>query len=68
MEWYERRQADDICLERERSDSKMMPRLRAEVEGDRVEPEKESVLDEILERCCGVPIKRNSVLDGLRER
>ena len=56
MEWYERRQTDDICLERERSDSKMMPRLRAEVEGDKVEPEKESVLDEIFESCCEVPM------------
>ena len=45
-----------------------MPRLRAEAEGDIVLPEKDSKLEVILERCCEVPINRNSVLDGFKER
>ena len=56
---------EDICLLSLRSESKMKPRLRADSEGERVEPWKCMVGDSNLERCCGVPMRRNSVFDGL---
>jgi len=42
----------------------MKPRLRAELEGEIAVPWKLTEEDLILERCCGVPIKRNSVFEG----
>jgi len=60
---------EEMCLERERLESKMKPRLRAEVTGLRmVSEEMVRVGFEILESCTGRPISKNSVFDGLRER
>jgi hypothetical protein len=60
---------EDMCLDRERLESKMKPKLRAKGTGVR------KVLGEmkrfgfwILVSCVGRPISRNSVFDGLRER
>ena len=57
-----------MCLERERPGSKVTPRFRAVVEGLSTQPERVSVAGVIFERCCWVPIKRNSVLLGFRAR
>ena len=60
---------EKMCLENERLESKMKPRLRAEVTGLRmVSEEMVRVGFEILESCTGRPISKNSVFDGLRER
>jgi ubiquinone/menaquinone biosynthesis C-methylase UbiE len=53
-------------LEKDRTESKMTPRLRREVEGEIVELSKERTGEISLDLCCGVPMMRNSVLDGLR--
>lgn len=64
----EERQTFETCLVKERVGLKVMPRLRASDEG------LISVLwnvmeeDRIFDRCCGVPIRRYSVFEGLRER
>jgi hypothetical protein len=62
-------ETDDICSEKERWQSKMKPRLRAEEEGRMEVPglgERDGL--EILASCSGRPMMRNSVLDGLRVR
>ena len=60
---------DEMCFDRERLESKMKPRLRAEETGLRmVSEERVRVGFEILESCTGRPISKNSVFDGLRER
>ena len=49
------------------SESKMKPRLRAEeLTGMMPLLRDKFVRSENLRRCCFVPIRRNSVLDGLR--
>ena len=52
----------------ERLESKITPRLRASAEGLRMAPWKEIDGDTTLDRCWGVPIKRNSVFEGLTVR
>ena len=54
-----------MCSLNERSELKVTPRLRAEVDEVRVVPWKLIVDEVTLDRCCGVPIRRYSVLDGL---
>ena len=46
----------------------MNPRLRTDLEGDIAVPWKLTEDDCILERCCGVPTRRYSVLEGLTVR
>lgn len=56
---------------RERSGSKITPKFLHEVEGVKLLPQKDTEEFEetvTLERCCGVPISRYSVLDGLTVR
>ena len=59
---------DEICFLRERSLSRMMPRLRADGDGEMVVSRKEISEDLSFDRCCGVPMRRYSVLDGLTVR
>ena len=56
-----------ICSEKDMSESKMKPRLRAkELTGMISLLRDKFVRSENLRRCCFVPIRRNSVIDGLR--
>ena len=56
-----------ICSEKDMSESKMKPRLRAEELTGMISLLRgKFVRSENLRRCCFVPIRRNSVLDGLR--
>jgi len=49
--------------------SKMTPRLRAESTGESMKLLGRSMVECLsLESCCGRPIMRNSVLEGLRDR
>jgi len=57
-----------MCFVRERLESKVMPRLRASEEGLSMVPLKVTDGERTLFRCCGVPIKRNSVFEGFTER
>ena len=60
---------DEMCFDRERLESKMKPRLRAEETGLRmVSGEMVSVGFEILDSCTEIPISKNSVFDGFREK
>ena len=56
-----------MCLERERSDSKITPRFLTELDKETVVPEKLKELKVSLERCWLVPTIRNLVLEELRE-
>ena len=56
-----------MCCLRERSWSKITPRLRVESVGFRVVPWNDIEVFESLARCWGVPMMRYSVLDGLTE-
>ena len=56
-----------MCCLRERSWSKITPRLRVELVGFRVVPWNDIEVSVGLARCCGVPMIRYSVLDGLTE-
>ena len=56
-----------MCCLRERSWSEITPRLRVELVGFRVVPWNDIELFMSLPRCCGVPMMRYSVLDGLTE-
>ena len=60
---------EDICLERDKFQSKMNLTFLAEEVGgiDCVEGRESDVLM-ILEICCGSPMRRNSVLEGLTVR
>ena len=56
-----------ICSEKDMSESKMKPRLRVEELTGMISLLRDKfVRSENLRRCCFVPIRRNSVLDGLR--
>ena len=58
---------EEICLEKERVESKRKPRFLADgvgIIGGAEERDNEGL--SIFEVCCGRPIKRNSVLAGLR--
>ena len=55
----------EMCFLNESSESKMTPRFRECDEGAICEFWKEIVDEASLERCCGVPMIRNSVLVGL---
>ena len=56
-----------ICSEKDMSESKMKPRLRAEELTGMISLLRDKfVRSENLRRCCFVPMRRNSVLDGLR--
>jgi len=57
----------EICDLKDRSLSKMTPRFRVESVGDRSVPWKWIEDDVSLARCCGVPMIRYSVLDGLTD-
>ena len=50
---------------RVRSPSNVTPRLRAVLDGDKTLPLKDKDDVTILERCCVVPTRRYSVLEGL---
>jgi hypothetical protein len=52
---------------RDRSLSKMAPRLRVVSVGVRLVPWKGIEVDVTLARCCGVPMIRYSVFDGLTD-
>ena len=52
-----------MCLEKVRLLSNMTPKLRAELTDERVTPSAFNFLS-----YCGRPMRRNSVLEGLRER
>jgi hypothetical protein len=58
----------EMCCFKDRSLSKMTPRLRVESEGVRMVPSK--VIEDAMSfaRCWCVPIMRYSVLEGLTER
>lgn len=58
----------EICWEKERSESNSTPRLRAWMLGGIGMPRKDMEQLVILERCCLVPIRRNSVLAGFTVR
>ena len=60
---------EEICLEKDKLESKMNPRFLAEEVGGLgcVEGRKSDGLM-ILDFCCGSPIRRNSVLKGLMVR
>jgi len=53
---------------KDRSTSKLMPRLRTCEEGVMVAPRKKREVEETLARCWWVPIRRYSVLEVLTER
>ena len=56
-----------VCSEKDMSESKMKPRLRAEELTGMISLLRDKfVRSENLRRCCFVPMRRNSVLDGLR--
>lgn len=60
---------DEICLEKVRLVSKMMPRLRADgvgIIGGSEGREREGL--DIFDSCTERPISMNSVLDGFKER
>ena len=60
---------EEICLEKDKLNSKVNPRFPAEeMEGMRCVEGRESDGLMILEDCCGSQIRRNSVLEGLRMR
>ena len=60
---------DEICSEKERWQSRIKPRFRAEVEGAiSLSGESGRTGFEILESCLGRPINKNSVLEGFRVR
>ena len=61
-------QTEEICTLAEKSLSKMKPRLRVESVGVSMVPWKVRVAAVSFERCCGVPMIKNSVLEGLTER
>ena len=60
---------EEICLEKDKLESKMNPRFLAEKVGEMgcVERRESDGLM-ILQVCCGSPIRRNSVFEGLRVR
>jgi len=69
--WKEVLQMEEMWFLRERSGSKITPKFLHEVEGVKLLPQKDTEEFEetvTLERCCGVPISRYSVLDGLTVR
>ena len=60
---------DEICLEKDSVESNMKPRFLADrlgIMGIVVGRKREGLT--ILQVCCGRPIRRNSVLEGLRVR
>ena len=57
---------EEICLDKDKFESKMNPRFLAEeVRCLSCVEERESDWLMILQVCCGSPIRRNSVLEGL---
>ena len=57
----------NFCSEKDMSESKMKPRLRAEELTGMISLLRDKFIrSENLRRCCFVPMRRNSVLDGLR--
>ena len=64
----EERQMDEMWLLNSRLLSKITPRFCAESDGDRVKFRKFTEEFMTFDRCCGVPINKYSVLDGLIER
>ena len=60
---------EEICLKKYKLQSKINPKFLAEeVRGMGCVEGRESDGLMILEVCCGSPIRRNSVLEGLRVR
>ena len=60
---------EEICLEKDRLESTISSRFLAEeVRGMGCVEGRESDGLMILEVCCGSPIRRKSVLEGLKER
>jgi hypothetical protein len=53
---------------KDKCESNMTPRFLACDEGVIWCPAKVKGVEGIFEHCCGVPTRRNSVLEGLRER
>ena len=58
----------EMCLAKERLESNLIPRLQASEDGLTKIPWKVMDGERTLDRCCGVLIKRYSVLVGLTER
>ena len=57
----------DLIREKDMSESKMKPRLRAEELTGMISLLRDKLVrSENLRRCCFVPMRRNSVFDGLR--
>ena len=67
--WWQMLDSLDICSTKEREESKINPRLRADLHGSRewVEGKESDGLD-ILENCLGRTISMNSVSNGFRVR
>lgn len=65
MIWNDELQTEDMCLVRDNLLSNMTPRFLTVGEGDRKLPL--NVIDDSMtfDCCCIVPVKRNSVFEGL---
>ena len=68
MWWKDGWQIEEMCLCKERSESKIIPKFLADEVGEMILPEIDNSIEVVLERWWGDPIIRYSVLDGLRQR
>src|SRR6267154_544813 len=59
---------EEMCLSKDRSLSNRTPRFPKCEVGERMEERKAMETEENFRRCWGVPMRRNSVFDGLMER
>ena len=57
-----------MCLEKDMLSSKRTPRFRTTEDGEIVLPENVIEEDKIFCCCCGVPINKYSVFEGLTDR
>ena len=65
MIWCDELQIDEMCLVRDKSASKVTPRLRTVEDGDMTLSLKVKEDEVSLSRCCLVPKRRYSVFDVL---
>ena len=58
----------EICLQKDMLLSKITPRLQTTEDGEIIMPENVIEEEKILHCCCGVPINKYSVFEGLTDK